>query len=84
MVRKEARHDPGIPQKRAVGVFNRPTRNAVLQVRCAIAVELLIAPDLINRTALVSHHLRIGMHLSKRCAMLVMPRAKPQSLRLDH
>jgi len=84
MIRKEAWHDPCVSQKGALGVLNRPTRNAVFNVRCAIAVEFLVDLDLINRTALVGHYLRIGMHLSKSCAMLVMPRAEPQSLRLDH
>jgi hypothetical protein len=84
MVRKEARHDSRVSQKRTVGALNRPTRNALLHVRCAIPIELLIAPDLINRPALVGHHLRIGVHLCKRCAVLVMPGAKLQSLCLDH
>ena len=77
MILKEAWHDPSVSQKRVVGALNRPARNAMLHERCAIAVRLLIALDLISRTALVRHHLRIGMHLSKRCAMPVMPSVKP-------
>ena len=53
MILKEAWHDPSVSQKRVVGALNRPTRNAMLHVRCAIAVELLITLDLINRTALL-------------------------------
>ena len=84
MVRGKAGHHPRIAEEVAIDSLDRPPRNAVLHVRRAIAVKLLIALDLINRTALVGHHVRIGMHLSKRSAMLVMPRAQPQSLRLDH
>jgi hypothetical protein len=84
MVRSKASHDSRVSEKRAVGLFNRPTRNPMLDVRCSIAVEFLVASDLIDRTTLVGHYFGIGMHLSKRRTVFVTPGVKPQSLRLDH
>jgi hypothetical protein len=84
MILKEAGHNPCVAQESAVGVLDRPTRKAILRIRRAIPIELRIALGLVDRTALIGHHLRIGMHLSERRAMLVAPRAKLQPLRSDH